>query len=61
MLEAVPVLRIRGLKKEGMTVRNLIHELQLLNPNSEVIYYDVNGNTHNVIQTIQDGRKVAIF
>ena len=61
MLDVAPVLRIRGLKKEGMTVRNLIHELQLLNPNSKVIYYDVNGNTHNVIQAIQDGRQVAIF
>ena len=61
MLEPVGVLRIRGLKKDGMVVRDLIHELQLLNPNSKVIYYDVNGNTHNVIQAIQDGRKVAIF
>ena len=61
MLDVVPVLRIRGLKKEGMTVRNLIHELRLLNPNSKVVYYDVNGKTYNVIQAVQDGRQVAIF
>ena len=61
MLDVAPVLRIRGLKKEGMTVRNLIHELRLLNQDSKVVYYDVNGKTYNVIQAIQDGRKVAIF
>lgn len=61
MLDVAPVLRIRGLKKEGMTVRNLIHELRLLNQDSKVVYYDVNGKTYNVIQAIQDGRQVAIF
>lgn len=61
MIDAVPVLRIRGLKKDGMTVRDLISQLRLLKMDSKVVYYDVNGGTHDVIQVIEDGRKVAIF
>lgn len=55
------IFRIRGLKKNGMTVRELIHELQLLKMDSKVIWYDYNGGTHNVINAIQDGTRVAIF
>ncbi len=56
------VFKIRGLKKNGMTVRELIHELQLQNPNSKVVWYDVNGGVHNVINAVRDGdRKVGIF
>ncbi len=55
-------LHIRGLVKEGMTVRQLIHNLQLLNPDSKVVYYDDKGDTYNVIDCVQDGKNmVAIF
>lgn len=53
---------IRGVHKEGMTVRQLIHELQLQKMDSKVVWYDKNGNTHKVIDVVQDGKnKVAIF
>lgn len=55
-------IRIRGLVKEGMTVRQLISQLRLLDMDSKVVYYDVNGNTYNIINAVQDGKnKVAIF
>ena len=52
---------IRALRKNGMTVADLISELKKLNEKSEVVYYDMKGNTHNIINAIQDGQKVAIF
>lgn len=55
-------LHIRGVRKEGMTVRQLIHELQLQKMDSKVIWYDKDGCTHKVIDVVQDGkRQVAIF
>lgn len=61
-MSSIPVIRIRGLKKDGMTVRDLIHELQKQSMDSKVVYYDVNGATHPVIQACEDSRtKVAIF
>ena len=55
-------IRIRGLVKEGMTVQQLMSQLRLLDMNSKVVYYDINGNTHNIINAVQDGKnKVAIF
>ena len=55
-------VKIRGLVKEGMTVRQLIGQLRLLDMDSKVVYYDINGGTHEVINAVQDGRnKVAIF
>lgn len=55
-------IRIRGLVKEGMTVRQLIAQLRLLKMDSKVVYYDRDGNTYNVINAVQDSKgKVAIF
>ena len=55
-------LKFRGVYHEGMTVRQLIHELQLQNMDSKVIWYDKDGCTHSVIDVVQDGKRtVAIF
>ena len=55
-------IRIRGLVKEGMTVQQLMSQLRLLDMNSKVVYYDINGNTHNIVNAVQDGKnKVGIF
>ena len=52
-------IHIRGLVKEGMTVRQLIQQLRLLNMDSKVVYYDKDGNTHNIINAVQDGKRMA--
>lgn len=61
MIDAAKI-HIRGLVKEGMTVQQLIQQLRLLDMNSKVVYYDINGGTHNIINAVQDGKRmVAIF
>ena len=55
-------IRIQGLKKNGMTVGGLIEQLQRLKAKSKVVWYDSEGNTHPIINAIQDDNStVAIF
>ncbi len=57
-----PKVHIRGLKKDGMTVRSLIHELQLMPMDCKVVWYDKDGSVHHVINAVRDGAtKVGIF
>lgn len=55
-------LKLRGLHSDGMTVKQLINELNRHKPEHKVIMYDPRGQIHPVTFLVKDGRnKVAII
>lgn len=57
-----PTIKIRGLRSDGYTVRELIWELSRFDPYMRVVQYTSDGETYPVIKVAQDSRnKVAIF
>ena len=57
-----PVIKIRGLRSEGFTVRELIWELSRFDPHMKVVQYNDDGKTYPIIKLVQDSKnKVALF
>lgn len=56
------VIAIRGLHKDGMSVRQFIHSLKQYPPECKVVIYDRDGRIYPATFTVRDSNKlVAVF